>query len=379
MICHLGTFNNGKISTVTPPVSKTCVPRVLSRDEAAEIRVSSRGRPLRSTSSAGQLMDARRRGSLDDNVSGVPLLWKFGVLRSHVISHDLNIQQSPIAEGAFAAVFSGRLVDDRSCVIKVPHERFIGTEHAMSVKNNFENEANLLSQLNHPNVIEYFAVFKSGICRCPILIMEEMDCNLTEMLTMNDDVDLCTQMSICSDITSAVSYLHSMNIIHGNITSNNILISMDDDTCTAKLCDFMQSKSDVYVPKYVPSYDENSSIFFTSPEFAMCPDPIRLTKECDIFACGVVFLHVGTQRPPQLTPMWSESPVKMKATKISEMDRRREHLSCLGVNHPLKQLIIGCLQDDPKMRPEAERLDTLVQTQKQTTLQVRELHSWPLT
>lgn len=126
----------------------------------------------------------------------------------------------------------------------------------------------------------------------------------------------------------------------------------------------MHAKTRVFTPTYVPSYEENSSIYFSSPEYVMCPEPQRLTKQCDIFACGVVFLHVGTQRPPKLTPMWSESPLKMKATRISEMDRRKEHISCLGVNHPLKSLIISCLQDHPAKRPEAERLSRMVQAER---------------
>jgi len=335
---------------------------MLSRNEPTEDVV--RRKPMRSTSSAGQLLDTRKRVSFIDEDPQIPLLWKFGVLRSHAISKDLKIQTNILAEGAFAVIFSGRLTDNRNCVIKVPHERFATTEYASAIRNNFENEVKVLSQLDHPNIVSYFAVFKSMICRCPLLILEEMDCNLTELLTMNDDIDISTQLQICSDISSALSYLHSMDIIHGNITSNNVLIALDDDKCTAKLSDFMHAKTRFFTPTYVPSYEENSSIFFSSPEYVMCPEPLRLTKQCDIFACGVVFLHVGTQRPPQLTPMWSESPVKMKATKISEMDRRREHISCLGVNHPLKSLIVSCLQDNPSRRPEAEMLNRMIYAER---------------
>lgn len=355
---NTGTFNCGNLPT--PPVRKTCVPRILPpRDENTE-RVVVRSKPLRSTSSAGQLIDTRKRVSFIEQDPQIPLLWKFGVLLSHSISKDLKIQSNVLAEGAFAAIFSGKLLDNRNCVIKVPHERFSTTEYASAIRDNFENEVNLLSQLHHPNVVSYLAVFKSMICRCPLLILEEMDCNLTELLTMNDDIELSTQLEICGDISSALTYLHSMDIIHGNITSNNVLIALDDDKCTAKLCDFMHAKTRIYIPTYVPSYEENSSIFFSSPEYVMCPEPLRLTKQCDIFACGVVFLHVGTQRPPQLTPMWSESPVKMKAKRISEMDRRKEHISCLGTNHPLKSLIVSCLQDNPTKRPEADRMNRMI-------------------
>ena len=355
----IGTFNCGKLPA--PVVRKTCVPRILSKQESSGCVL--RSKPLRSTSSAGQLMDTRKRASLIEP-GQIPLLWKFGVLLSHSISKELKIQSTVLAEGAFAAVFSGKLIDNRNCVIKVPHERFCTTEYASAIRNNFENEVNILSQLHHPNIVSYLAVFKSMICRCPLLILEEMDCNLTELLTMNDDIDVTTQLDICNDISSALVYLHRMDIIHGNITSNNVLIALDDDKCTAKLCDFMHAKTRVFTPTYVPSYEENSSIFFSSPEYFMCPEPQRLTKQCDIFACGVVFLHVGTQRPPQLTPMWSESPLKMKATRISEMDRRKEHISCLGANHPLKSLIISCLQDHPAKRPEAERLSRMVQAER---------------
>ena len=359
LVC-IGTFNCGK--PPTPPVRKTCVPRILSRDESSECVL--RCKPLRSTSSAGQLMDTRKRASLIEPGPQIPILWKFGVLQSHSISRELKIQSTVLAEGAFAAIFSGKLSDNRNCVIKTPHERFSTTDHASAIRYNFEHEVNLLSQLYHPHIVTYLAVFRSTICRCPLLILEEMDCNLTELLTMNDDIDASTQLDICGDISSALAYLHGIDVIHGNITSNNVLIALDDDKCTAKLSDFMHAKTRVFTPTYVPSYEENSSIFFSSPEYVMCPEPQRLTKQCDIFACGVVFLHVGTQRPPQLTPMWSESPVKMKATKISEMDRRKEHISCLGINHPLKSLIISCLQDNPTKRPEAERLHRIIEAER---------------
>ena len=44
-----------------------------------------------------------------------------------------------------------------------------------------------------------------------------------------------------------------------------------------------------------------------------------------------------------------------------EIVRRREDLSKLEEDHPLKPLILSCLEDDPKQRPDIVRVHTQLQ------------------
>ena len=72
-------------------------------------------------------------------------------------------------------------------------------------------------------------------------------------------------------------------------------------------------------------------------------DKPHFTDKGDIFSLGVLMLQVATQDPPSCGLVIREGQ--------PEVERRAADLSRLPANHPLRPLILQCLQDDPAKRP----------------------------
>ncbi|KAG8988363.1 hypothetical protein FRB90_002796, partial [Tulasnella sp. 427] len=100
----------------------------------------------------------------------------------------------------------------------------------------FNEEATIWHTLDHPHVLPL-----RGIYVCPqgftYLVSPYMDNgDLMSYLKQNP---LADRRSLLCDIASAIAYLHSLSIIHGDIKARNILVSQDGGI---RLCDFGLSK-----------------------------------------------------------------------------------------------------------------------------------------
>ncbi|KIO20360.1 hypothetical protein M407DRAFT_29992 [Tulasnella calospora MUT 4182] len=100
----------------------------------------------------------------------------------------------------------------------------------------FNEEASIWHTLDHPHVLPL-----RGIYVCPegftYLVSPYMiNGDLMSYLKHNPLVD---RRGLLCDIASAIAYLHSLEIIHGDIKARNILVSQDGEI---RLCDFGLSK-----------------------------------------------------------------------------------------------------------------------------------------
>ena len=70
----------------------------------------------------------------------------------------------------------------------------------------------------------------------PILLMELMDESLTHFLEKSSELTpYHVQVNLCHDVSLALSFLHSNNIIHRDLSSNNVLLISN---VRAKVTDF---------------------------------------------------------------------------------------------------------------------------------------------
>ena len=101
-----------------------------------------------------------------------------------------------------------------------------------------------MSAIRHPNIVQYLGMLKDIDTHLPVLLMELMDDNLTHFLeSSTQPIPYHIQVNICHDITLALSFLHSNNIVHRDLSSNNVLLISN---VRAKVADFgMASLSDL--------------------------------------------------------------------------------------------------------------------------------------
>ena len=123
---------------------------------------------------------------------------------------------------------------NRTVVIKVlPPEL---TQKTANFKR-FEREAQLCSQLDHPNICTIYDFHSAeGVF---YIAMQYVEGKNVRQLVSGRPLDLKSALSIAIQVTDALAYAHSKNIIHRDIKAGNIMVS---DTGQAKILDFGLAK-----------------------------------------------------------------------------------------------------------------------------------------
>lgn len=257
-----------------------------------------------------------------------------------------------IGTGAYGSVYIAKY-GDTLCAAKILHQvLFHFTQEGKSpMLERFEEECQLLRTIRHPCIVQFLDKVVDPTSGLPVLLMELMDQSLTSYLEKSSQPPpYHWQVNIMHDIATALSYLHSRQCIHRDISGNNILLIAQ--SCRAKLSDFGVSRT-------VFKTDEMTvcpgSIVYSAPEcsFGM------YTKQIDVFSLGVVGIQIATCKFPQPGPahqrVSSSSPSPILCV-IPETQRRQNHIGMISNAHGLKELFLDCLQNDPTARPPSSHL-----------------------
>ena len=174
-----------------------------------------------------------------------------------------------------------------------------------------------------------------------MLLMELMKENLWEYLAgVKGRLSVAEQCTMCRDIASALVYLHQQDppIAYcalsdlNNLTSVNILISFDGQVKLGA-CGQAQQKPPV---GYFDEIQPGSPIYMPSEALRR---GAHYDEKIDVFSLGVVMTEIATQHP--------RSSVRFE----KEIKRRQPDLSKIPEDHPLKPIILQCLQDNAVDRP----------------------------
>ena len=193
--------------------------------------------------------------------------------------------------------------------------------------------------------------------RLPVLLMELLDESLTKMLECSQrSLAYYVQVDICHDIALAVAYLHSNDIIHRDLSSNNVLIMAKS---RAKVTDFGMSKLAGAAPRMTPLTMCPGTLACMPPE-ALNEPPIY-TKKLDCFSEGVIMIQVCTRLWPEPGPRTktvqdSRSPTGRMQMPVLEPERRKNHIDMIDRGHGLLPIAMDCLHYQENERPSSEEL-----------------------
>ena len=150
-------------------------------------------------------------------------------------------------------------------------------------------------------------------------------------------------------LSCGLLFLHQYDpqILHRDVTAKNILLN--EDGSIVKISDLGQAKFRPSNIQYL-STKAPGCVVYMPPE--CLGDRPRFTAKSDTFSFGVVMLHVFTQEPP--------SCGLMNIGAKPEIERRADDLSKLSDDHPLKSLVVACLDDDPSKRPDMSEAQSLL-------------------
>ena len=218
------------------------------------------------------------------------------------------------------------------------------------IKKNFLEECVKCNKLFHPNIVQFLGIhYPTKQARLPWLVMELMDCSLTNFIENHDkeSVSLFIKASIFCDISLGLQFLHTQDIIHRDLSSNNVLLTKH---LTAKISDLGQAK--LVNPGSSKSHSKvPGAQIFLPPEVISDADKARYGKPIDVFSLGCIMIHVAAHKWPNPLPEIYYDTELEKKVALSEIERRKEYLSEIKELKDLNTLITDCLHDNPKRRP----------------------------
>ena len=272
-------------------------------------------------------------------------------------SFHINKSQ-PLGHGSYGAVYKAKC-DQLPCAAKVLHPTILDPADpgAGTIMSRFQQECGFLESIRHPNILQYLSMTRDPESRLPVLLMELLDESLTKMLERSQQsLAYCVQVDICHDIALAVAYLHSNDIIHRDLSSNNVLMIAGR---RAKVTDFGMSKLAGAAPSMTPLTMCPGTVAYMPPEALR--EPPRYTKKLDCFSEGVIMIQVCTRSWPEPGPRTEQrvdptSPTGEVEIPVLETERRKNHIDMIQHDHPLLPIANHCLQYQERSRPSSEEL-----------------------
>lgn len=279
---------------------------------------------------------------------------QYGYQKVHIHS------DQELGRGSYGSVVKATL-DCLPCAAKILHHNFFNSRDpaAREFAARFERECQILRDLKHPCIVQFLGFVEDPHTRRLILLMEMMKESLTGFLERSSaSLPYHIQVNITHDISLAIAYLHGKEILHRDLSSNNVLLNAG---CQAKVTDFGMSKMADGNPTMTRSRVTQcpGTPAFMPPE-ALRPRP-RYSEKLDTFSIGVLTLQIITRNFPAPTEAsiaredptspWGEIDVP-----VPEVDRRRADISKVPAGHALLPIVRNCLKDKYQERPSAAQL-----------------------
>jgi len=198
----------------------------------------------------------------------------------------------------------------------------------------------LLSQLSHPNIVQYYG---SDLCNETLSVYLEYVSggSIHKLLQEYGPFGEAVLRNYTAQILSGLAYLHGRNTVHRDIKGANILVDPNGDI---KLADFGMAK---HISAYTSIKSFKGSPYWMAPEVIMNSNGYSLSV--DIWSLGCTILEMATAKPP-----WSQYEGVAAIFKIGNSKDIPDIPN--NLSSEAKSFLKLCLQRDPAARPTAAQL-----------------------
>ena len=265
-----------------------------------------------------------------------------------------------IGEGSYATVHELNYLGLKCAGKKIHRELLKQGDTCYSIRR-FQEECQLLSQIRHPNIVQFMGVYFHDRNQTPILVMEFLPTNLTYCIETYGTFPREISYSILHDVGLGMHYLHNQvpPIIHRDLSSNNVLLASN---MSAKIADLGMARIMNLTPLRASRMTQTPGTPHFMPPEVMVPNPVYNTS-IDIFSYGIMMIHMFSCRWPE--PQIGQTQIHAgRLIPVTEAERREVFLRAIGNEHPLMDLLLKCIHNDPQKRAHAgeivERLAEMV-------------------
>ncbi|KAL5206167.1 hypothetical protein ABZP36_034376 [Zizania latifolia] len=298
-------------------------------------------------------------------------------------------EKQKLGQGGFGPVYRGRLEDGREVAVKR-----LGAGSQQGARE-FRNEANLLSRVQHRNLVNLIGYCAHG-ADDKLLVYEYVPNESLDKILFSSplatshsgsgadgerlrraDLTWPRRHEVVVGVARGLLYLHEdahTPIIHRDIKASNILL---DDRWVPKIADFGMARL------FPEAGDGRSHVQtrvagtngYMAPEYLMHG---ALSTKADVFSFGVLVLEIVSGRknstfvpPPDsdadnlLDHAWS---LYRKGRSMELLDAAVKSSAVQEKVELLVRIGLLCVQDDPRMRPDMKRV-VIILSKKQSTLE----------
>jgi serine/threonine-protein kinase len=244
--------------------------------------------------------------------------------------------EKEIGFGAMGQVFRARYIKTgQKVAIKVMAP---GLRNA-TAQARFQREAEVLKQLNHPNIVRFYVVAEfEGAAYYAMEFVEGEP--LDYLLERRGKLPWDDVVEIGKQVCAALQHAHDQGIIHRDLKPSNLMIMKDG---TIKLTDFGIAK-DLDVAQLTATNNTVGTAAYMSPE--QCRGERSLTNKSDLYSLGVVLyeLLVGAK------PFEAETTMDLFLAHVQGTFERPSR-RILDIPVWLDNLVCQLLEKKPEHRP----------------------------
>ncbi len=167
-------------------------------------------------------------------------------------------------------------------------------EFAVTVLNErFHQEVQILSQLDHPNILPLVESGESGNLLYFVMPLAQRG-SLRDRLNEQKRLDLNEACTITRDVAAALDYAHANNVVHRDIKPENVMFGEG----RAMICDFGVARA---IVRAGGEHLSSSGLIVGTPTY-MSPEQASAESEIDhrsdIYALGCVVYEMLAGEPP---------------------------------------------------------------------------------
>lgn len=258
-----------------------------------------------------------------------------------------KIDRKTLGEGSYGKVSMG--VDRNTGAIRAIKNI---DRSKISDEKRFEDEVNIQQQLDHPNIVKLYEVFKDA--KRVYLVMElctggELFDRIVEEAEKHNNEGAFDERGAATymqQILGAMHYLHSHHYVHRDIKPENFLLQNKTPEAEIKVIDFGLAKA------FEPGAGQVMRTKAGTPYY-VAPQVLQgsYDEKCDIWSCGVIAYILLCGYPP----FFGENDDQiLRRVKRAEYEFASPDWD--GISANAKDFIRQMLTYDPTKRPSAERM-----------------------
>ncbi|KAL5496173.1 hypothetical protein ACEPAH_3090 [Sanghuangporus vaninii] len=324
----------------------------------------------RSTKSAGLITDPAKLAEGIQSIEAV--LQEVQDASPDLTGQVRRIGNYPAAHGGFSDVWKCNWISGTQCnkvAVKVLRGKLLDAEREDKLAKRLQHEIKVWKRLDHENVVPLhgtcsdFGRYLSLVCP-----WYEKGSLYQYVRKKDGELKLPERLQLLSDVATGLAYLHSCSIIHGDLSSANILI---DDKGQACLCDFgLSTLVEDLVDSWYPSSMLGGAIRWSAPELycLSCfdhtePPKPRVSVSSDIYSFGSIALEILSGKVPYYY-LKHDGQVLIELSKRVKPQRTPSPF----LTNDLWDLIEECWNDNPGARPSTARVSSQICLLHQRTL-----------